>query len=184
MKYLLLLLPAAAGGISYSIPLPQSRLAPSLKPHPSADPTATVSCGGGAEYPLRLEMTPTRILSLSGVRGEIVELRLDVSHKLGAGTRVIHSFEVVDDRGQTIVPASVSSPRDVPQGATSSLILSTPRLSTDGFYVLRASAAGKSTSDSDERTVDTYWQVRSGKVIQHDYADWFTLSNINQAVRQ
>jgi hypothetical protein len=62
--------------------------------------------------------------------------------------------------------------------------LRVPTLGKDGFYVVRISVAGKNAAgQADERVVETYWELASGRLFQHDYADWFKLSNASKAVK-
>jgi hypothetical protein len=83
-----------------------------------------------------------------------------------------------------VVPATPSPPRDFEEGKSHKLVITTPRLDTDGFYIIRVSVAGKSSDGAqDERTVETYWSVSSGRLAQLDYSEWFKLSNVSKAVK-
>jgi hypothetical protein len=184
MTYMLFMIPVVAGGIAFALPLTTSRPAPSIRQAAVDVESTSTSCHGAAEYPLQVEVTPTQIFSFAGASGESVELGLDVVHNLGDGARVIHAVEVLDDRGNTVVPRKSSRIEVLSRDSKTSYTLRLPPLSKDGFFVARVSVAGKDAAGAtDERVVETYWQVSSGRLFQHEYADWLKISNAGKAVK-
>ena len=178
-------LPLVFAGAAYGLPSDYVRPAPRLaqNQHIEAPPEARIA--GGASAPIDVDLAPKSIASKTGVKGERITFDFDVSHHLGAEARVVYAFGVIDDRGKVVVPLQKQSINRQGDNVKKKYTFEVPAIESDGFYVIRASVAAKTDGGkSFETETETYWQVSNGKVIQHDSADFFSLSRVSQAVIQ
>lgn len=174
-------LPLLVGVASYFVPLTHCRI-----PSPLAQTAQALASRGeyGQPYPIELALTPQLISSVSGFTGEVLELALDVKHRFSEDANLRYEFEVLDDTGKSVAPALRSAKLSFPKARAQTFILTTPRLSRDGFYIVRAHVAAKSTKgEVDEQVADTYWQVAAGSLTQIESSTFFLQSRAGKGKR-
>ncbi len=170
-------------GAAFTMPMEISRPVPRLTVRAGSIPPESSIAAGGMTPPIEVEFSPKAISTKSGQPGEKIIFDLAVTHDLGTEANVVYGFDVIDDRGNNVVPFTKGTPVKVNGKSKKNFDVIVDPIAIDGFYIVRASVGGKGTSGPGFETVaESYWQVQNGKVIQLDYSEFFASSRISTAV--
>jgi len=121
---------AVAPDASSPIPAEQTR--------PGALPAGTMTCAGGAEGPLGVQIVPVR--TVAGASGEVLRYAVELRNRSGADLRARYALELVTDVGTPVLSPETSARVDLGAVGSTSDERDTPSGLADGFYILRVTA--------------------------------------------
>lgn len=149
-------------------------------------PPATLICGGGAESPLTVEITPERVEQLAS--GERLTYAVSIGTRFAARAR--YAIELVNDVGEPALPMMTSEVMELPAGASQTDLIKRrgadlvlPETLPDGFYELRVTAAARSLADGRPATLtQSFFLLRQdGSFAEIPHAEWFARGRASQA---
>jgi hypothetical protein len=139
----------------------------------------SLSCNGGSEYPIDIELVPDSVVTNAG--RESVEYHAEINVHRGNGVGLAWQAEVIDDRGRVVVP-NLAKGSAKAKKSDSVLTAGLRADLSDGFYVLRVRVA---VAPADEPATlleaHQYVSVSNGKWREMDDIQWRKDSNVRLA---
>lgn len=138
-------------------------------------------CGGGAESPVAVAITPAR--SVADAKGEALILDVAIGNRLAGAASARYGLELVSDVGAPVI-APVRSPRiALAKAGHHHVELAAPAGLADGYYVARVTAAAADGATAATQVAEIYLRADAGSVHQVDSAEYFARSRASVGVK-
>jgi hypothetical protein len=155
----------------------------------AADPAIAIAavvadhrdCGGGAESPLDVVVTPARSVAAAG--GDALVLDVAIGNRLAGAAAARYGLELVTDTGAAVTAPQRSPKVVLAKGGHHHAELTAPAGLADGYYVARVTAAAADGAAAATQVVEVYLRADAGSVHQVDSAEYFARSRASVGVR-
>jgi hypothetical protein len=138
-------------------------------------------CGGGAESPIAVAITPAR--SVAGAGGDALVLDVAIGNRLAGKAAARYGLELVSDVGAPII-APVRSPKiALAKAGHHHVELVAPAGLADGYYVARVTAAAADGATAATQVSEVYLRADAGSVHQVDSDEYFARSRASVGVK-
>jgi hypothetical protein len=138
-------------------------------------------CGGGAESPIAVAITPAR--SVAGATGDALVLDVAIGNRLAGNAAARYGLELVSDVGAPVI-APVRSPTiALAKAGHHHVELVAPAGLGDGYYVARVTAAAADGAASATQVAEVYLRADAGSVHQVDSDEYFARSRASVGVK-
>lgn len=168
----------ATAGSKSSVLVDPAMASPSPSPAPHAHKPSFAHEPSG----LTLELVPTLIHSDGGA--DTLRFEIEARNHSDGEISTAVVYEIIDDRGNVIVPARIEGSRTIKRSASDVSTVTTPEGMSDGYYLARATGAWSGAETSGTTSGYLYFALRGGRLSIIDAGDWYQLSRVMEGVAQ